>query len=210
MLVRDIMRSPAVAIPPETRLQDAYRILREKAIRHLPVLEGGRLVGVVTDRDLRLATSALAPAPFPPESRRFGRHVAQSPDGGSVGSRRRRRPHHAREEDRLPAGRRGRTAGRHRHRPGPARRADAHDGRSTNRPGGSRSACGTSPESSRVLTGFLSQRGLNIHSILTYSDGPDNVRVVLRVGSIETRLLAEDLRRADFDVVWPPEKPCPR
>ena len=68
MLVRDIMRSPVVTIPPGTRLQDAYRIMRDKAIRHLPVLEGGRLLGVVTDRDLRLATSALAPSPFPPES----------------------------------------------------------------------------------------------------------------------------------------------
>src|SRR5512135_2535244 len=68
MLVRDIMRSPAVTIAPDTRLQDAYRILRENGIRHLPVIEGGRLLGVVTDRDLRLATSALAPSPFPPDS----------------------------------------------------------------------------------------------------------------------------------------------
>ena len=65
MLVRDIMRSPVVAVPPETTLEDAYRTMREKAFRHLPVLDGGRLVGVVTDRDLRLATSALAPVPFP-------------------------------------------------------------------------------------------------------------------------------------------------
>ena len=68
MLVKDIMRSPAVAIAPETTLEDAYRTMREKGIRHLPVLEG-RLVGVVTDRDLRLATSSLAPSPFPPEAR---------------------------------------------------------------------------------------------------------------------------------------------
>ena len=69
MLVKDIMRSPAVAIAPETKLEDAYRTMREKGIRHLPVLDSGRLVGVITDRDLRLATSSLAPSPFPQGSR---------------------------------------------------------------------------------------------------------------------------------------------
>jgi acetoin utilization protein AcuB len=54
MLVRDIMRSPVVSVPPETTLEDAYRTMREKAFRHLPVLDGERLVGVVTDRDLAL------------------------------------------------------------------------------------------------------------------------------------------------------------
>src|SRR5664280_3830110 len=68
MLIRDIMRSPAVAISADTTLQDAYRTMREQGIRHLPVLAGEKLVGVVTDRDLRLATSALAPSPFPPGS----------------------------------------------------------------------------------------------------------------------------------------------
>jgi acetoin utilization protein AcuB len=53
-------------------------------------------------------------------------------------------------------------------------------------------------------------RALNIHSILTSSDGPERIRAVLRVGSIETRLLARDLRKAGFEVVWPPDKPCPR
>jgi acetoin utilization protein AcuB len=60
------------------------------------------------------------------------------------------------------------------------------------------------------LTAFVSHRGLDIHSILTYPDSERSVRTVLRIGSIETRLLAQDLRRAEFDVVWPPEKPCPR
>src|SRR5450759_5856480 len=69
MLIRDIMRSPAVAIFADTTLQDAYRTMREQGIRHLPVVEGEKLVGVVTDRDLRLATSALAPSPFSPDSR---------------------------------------------------------------------------------------------------------------------------------------------
>ena len=68
MLVRDIMRSPVVAVPPGTTLADAYRTMREKGFRHLAVLDGERLVGVITDRDLRLATSALSPVPFPADS----------------------------------------------------------------------------------------------------------------------------------------------
>ena len=56
----------------------------------------------------------------------------------------------------------------------------------------------------------MSERELNIHSVLTYPEGPESIRTVLRVGSIETRLLARDLRKARFDVVWPPDKPCPR
>lgn len=35
-------------------LAQAHHMLQEYGIRHLPVLEGGRLVGLVTDRDLRL------------------------------------------------------------------------------------------------------------------------------------------------------------
>ena len=72
MLVRDIMRSPAVTVSADTTLENAYRTMREKAIRHLPVVEEGRLVGVITDRDLRLATSALSPTPFSPGSRVSG------------------------------------------------------------------------------------------------------------------------------------------
>jgi acetoin utilization protein AcuB len=60
------------------------------------------------------------------------------------------------------------------------------------------------------LTATLSARGLNVHSILTYPEGSDSVRTVLRIGSIEIRALAHDLRRERFEVVWPPEKPCPR
>ena len=65
-------------------------------------------------------------------------------------------------------------------------------------------------ERCKRFASFLAGRELNIHSILTYPEGPESVRAVLRVGSIETRLQARDLRAAGFEVVWPPEKPCPR
>jgi acetoin utilization protein AcuB len=69
MLIRDIMSSPALVIPPDATLEHAYRVMQEKQIRHLMVVDRTRLVGVITDRDLRFATSALAPMPLPPGSR---------------------------------------------------------------------------------------------------------------------------------------------
>ena len=38
----------------EQTLSTAHKIMREHRVRHLPVLEGGRLVGVISDRDLAL------------------------------------------------------------------------------------------------------------------------------------------------------------
>ena len=57
------------------------------------------------------------------------------------------------------------------------------------------------------LTGFLAGRGVNIHSLLSYPEGREFVRAVVRVNTLETHLLAEALRREGFDVLWPPKKP---
>jgi CBS domain-containing protein len=54
--VRDIMSSPAVAVGPETTLPAANALMKEKEIRHLPVVEKGRLVGIVSRGDLREAS----------------------------------------------------------------------------------------------------------------------------------------------------------
>ena len=45
-------RDPIVAAPALS-IKTAWRLLQERRIRHLPVVEGGKLVGIVTDRDLR-------------------------------------------------------------------------------------------------------------------------------------------------------------
>jgi acetoin utilization protein AcuB len=41
----------------EIPVRTALELMREHRIRHLPVLAGGKLVGVLTDRDIKLATS---------------------------------------------------------------------------------------------------------------------------------------------------------
>jgi CBS domain-containing protein len=54
--VRDIMTSPALTIGPDTRLPAAIALMRQHDIRHLPVVENGRLIGMVSRGDLREAS----------------------------------------------------------------------------------------------------------------------------------------------------------
>jgi acetoin utilization protein AcuB len=51
--VRDAMTREVVTVGPDTSVAEAWGLCRERDIRHLPVVEGGRLVGIVSDRDLR-------------------------------------------------------------------------------------------------------------------------------------------------------------
>jgi acetoin utilization protein AcuB len=55
MLVRDIMTQQPIAISPETTLPEAMRLMKKYGFRRLPVLKSKKLVGIVTDRDLKEA-----------------------------------------------------------------------------------------------------------------------------------------------------------
>lgn len=59
LLVKDSMAREVVTLSPGDSAGAALGLCRESRIRHLPVLENGRLVGVVSDRDLRSATPAF-------------------------------------------------------------------------------------------------------------------------------------------------------
>ena len=52
MLVRDIMTRDVQLLTPDDTMQEAARRMRDDNIGSLPVAEGDRLVGYVTDRDL--------------------------------------------------------------------------------------------------------------------------------------------------------------
>lgn len=52
MLVKEIMRHKLVSIPPTTTLRAAARKMRDLNAGSLPVAENGRLIGVITDRDV--------------------------------------------------------------------------------------------------------------------------------------------------------------
>ena len=59
LLVRTWMTRNLVTLSPEASVADALTLCRERRIRHIPILEEGRLVGIVSDRDLRDASPAL-------------------------------------------------------------------------------------------------------------------------------------------------------
>lgn len=48
----DIMASPVFGIPPDTSLNDAWTIFNQKRFRHVPIVEGHRLLGILSDRDI--------------------------------------------------------------------------------------------------------------------------------------------------------------
>jgi acetoin utilization protein AcuB len=54
MLVRDIMTRKVITVDPDTPMLDARQRMAEARIRHLVVIENARVVGIVTDRDIRL------------------------------------------------------------------------------------------------------------------------------------------------------------
>jgi CBS domain-containing protein len=50
--VQEIMSSPVFSIPAHLRTDECMRLVTERRIRHLPVTEEGRVVGIVTIGDL--------------------------------------------------------------------------------------------------------------------------------------------------------------
>ena len=52
MRVRDVMTAPLITISPRDSIPDAMELMTDRRIRHLPVLDSGRLVGLVSIGDL--------------------------------------------------------------------------------------------------------------------------------------------------------------
>ena len=50
--VAEIMRADPLTVGPETDVLDCMRLCTDSRVRHLPVLEGGKVVGVVSIGDL--------------------------------------------------------------------------------------------------------------------------------------------------------------
>ena len=60
MSVREWMTKDPLTVSPQTSVFRAWRVMQERRIKHLPVLDGDRLMGIVSDSDLRLALPSPA------------------------------------------------------------------------------------------------------------------------------------------------------
>lgn len=206
MLVRERMQSPVFTIDVGASLREALDLTLAHKFRHLPVLEGGRLVGVVTDRDLRRVTSSLYPDP----------RGVDEPVRTAMSAP----PYTADPLDPVEDA----AWIMREHRIGCLPVVDGPDlvgmltvidileavilltgvGQASSR---LEVVLSDRPGELARLTAFLAARNLNIHSILTYPDQDQNVRTVLRVGTNQMRPLTEALRRDGFQILWPPPSP---
>jgi CBS domain-containing protein len=50
--IAEVMTKDVVTVGPGTSLREAAKIMADRWIRHLPVVDGGKLVGVISQRDL--------------------------------------------------------------------------------------------------------------------------------------------------------------
>src|SRR5438477_339589 len=133
MKVLDIMTTPAITVGLDMPVLEAHQLMASRRIRHLPVTDGGRLMGIVTARDIRLNLPAPATSLWAWEvdyllARRIVDGLAADQDAPArlPGAReergRARRPAHGRTGDRCGVRRaQGAVVGRrNRRHPGPA------------------------------------------------------------------------------------------
>jgi acetoin utilization protein AcuB len=55
MKVSELMARKLFTVAPDDTVEAAVRLLRQRGVRHLLVIKGGRLVGILSDRDLKRA-----------------------------------------------------------------------------------------------------------------------------------------------------------
>lgn len=60
MLVKDWMSKTVVTVDEDDSMQEAMRLIKEHDIRMVPVMRKGKLVGILTDRDLKRASASDA------------------------------------------------------------------------------------------------------------------------------------------------------
>ena len=52
MIARDLMTPDPLTVTPQASIAEVWDLMREVDVRHLPVVQGGALVGMLSDRDL--------------------------------------------------------------------------------------------------------------------------------------------------------------
>jgi len=213
MLVQDIMTRQVVAIDPDMPIGDAYTLMRQRDIRHFPIVSNDNgqatLIGIVSDRDIRLVGSELPQAPHgvtlkDPISKLMSSPVITTyptdpvEESAKVLRREKIGAMPVVDDGELVGIVSGmdflealvRMTGVHE----AATRLEVEVG---DRPG-----------ALAELTAAIAKRGMNVSSILTTFDDrhSDTLTFALRVSTIDGRGLAGDLREEGFNVIWPPDK----
>ncbi len=207
MLVRDIMTRPVVAIGPDEPIGDVTALMAQRDLRHFPVLDEGRLVGIVSDRDLR-TVGADHPQARP--------GVRASDPVRQLMTRQVWTAHPLDPVDEAAALLRHRMIGA---MPvledgdlvGIVTGADFLDALVAMTGSGRASTrleveLPARPGALAGLLGRIAGRGADVASVLTTRSEPDVHAFVLRVGTKDGRGLARELREAGYEVSWPPER----
>lgn len=69
--VRDYMTPDPQTLDINSTLLDAVLLIRRAELRHIPILQDGRLVGILTDRDVGRVSPSVLGAVSPQEYNRF-------------------------------------------------------------------------------------------------------------------------------------------
>jgi acetoin utilization protein AcuB len=207
VLIREVMHLNPISITPNTSLGDANNLMKENNIRHLPIVENEKLVGLVSDRDLRLATSKLVEKSYEPQT--MVSEIMSHP----VKTTRPSEPIEVATQTMrefkigcLPVLDDFKLVGI----VTVANLLDAMllmtgvqfpsgrlDVRLKDRAG-----------EIAKLTKLIADRNVNIHSILSYQEKDGKLRIALRVATMEIRPLAKAICNADFEVLWPIQISC--
>ena len=212
LLVRNSMTRELVTVVSETTAAEALALCRMNRIRHLPVLEGRRLVGVISDRDLRAATPALGDLAR-----------AEALDRIRVADEMARDVTTAGPEDPIEDA----AMAMYERKIGCLPVVDGEDlvGISTtsdvmralvrlvgaHKPGSRLEVALPSRSGSMAeVTQIVRDEGVDIVSILASPENEDEAgeRVaVLRVATIDPKQVVESLRAAEYRILWPPVEP---
>ena len=212
LLVRNSMTRDLVTVVSETTAAEALALCRMNRIRHLPVLEGRRLVGVISDRDLRAATPALGDLAR-----------AEALDRIRVADEMARDVTTARPEDPIEDA----AMAMYERKIGCLPVVDGEDlvGMLTtsdvmralvrlvgaHKPGSRLEVALPSRSGSMAeVTQIVRNVGVDIVSILASSENEDEAgeRVAaLRVATIDPKQVVESLKAAEYRILWPPTEP---
>jgi acetoin utilization protein AcuB len=207
MLVQDIMTRNVVAIDPEMPINDVNALMEQRNIRHFPIVEASNLVGIVSDRDIRIVGSEHPKAPKGVSMKDAVRRIMKFPvltahpldpveEAAKV-----LRVHKIGAmpvlDDELLVG----IVTGIDFLEAMTKMTGVYDATSRlevevdNRPGALANVLGS-----------IAQKNINVSSVMTTRSEPEVVNFVLRVGTIDIRTLADALRDEGFQILWPVEK----